>query len=102
MTRKSVFYALAVAVLMGSMAGVALADYNWAAGAYAPDPSVSSQSKMDMDQSAAEIREPVETGAIPESSESLDRFKESTGETPSVELGGRVYRPGIDLGGGGD
>jgi len=49
-----------------------------------------------------EIREPVETGAIPESSESLDRFKESTGATPSVELGGQVYRPGIDLGGGGD
>jgi hypothetical protein len=102
MTRKSAFYAVAVVVLMGSMAVVASADYNWAAGAYKQDPSVSSHSEMEMDQSAAEIREPVETGAIPNSSEGLDRFKESTGETPTVELGGQVYRPGIDLGGGGD
>ena len=101
MTRKNVLYALAVVVLMGSMAVVASADYNWAAGAYAPDPSVSSQSKMDMDQSAAaEIREPVETGAVPDSSG--NSFKEDTGELPTVELGGQLYRPGIDLGGGGD
>lgn len=102
MTRKSVFYTLAVVVLMGSMAVVASADYDWAAGAYKQDPTVSSHSEMSMDQSAAEIREPVGTGAIPESKESFNRFKESTGETPTVELGGQVYRPGIDLGGGGE
>ena len=100
MTWKNALYALAVAVLMGSMAGVALADYNWAAGAYKEDPSVSSHSEMDVDQSAAEIREPMETGSVPESSG--NSFKEDTGELPTVELGGQVYRPGIDLGGGGD
>ena len=54
-----------------------------------------------MEQSdAGEIREPMETGALPDSSESS--FKEDTGELPTVELGGQRYRPGIDLGGGGD
>jgi hypothetical protein len=50
-----------------------------------------------MDQSAeGEIREPVETGAVP--STPRNSFKESTGELPTVEIGGRTYRPGIDLG----
>jgi len=100
MTRKSAYYALAVVLLMGGMAGVALADYDWNAGAFKQDASVSSPSSQDMDHSAAgEIRDPVETGPIPDSSmDSVDRFKETTGELPTVELGGRVYRPGIDLG----
>lgn len=101
MTRKSVLYALAVVVLMGSMAVVASADYNWTAGAYMPDSSVAAKPSQDMESSAAaEIREPVETGALPDSSGSS--FKEDTGELPTVELGGQLYRPGIDLGGGGD
>ena len=50
-----------------------------------------------MDQSAAgEIRDPVETGAVPE--KSVSSFKRATGEEPTVEIGGRMYRPGIDLG----
>ena len=97
MTRKRALYALAVAVLMGSMAGVALADYNWAAGAYAPDPSVSNYPEQGMDQSAVgEIREPVETGALPDSSG--NSFKKDTGEAPPVKIGGRVDYFGIDLG----
>jgi hypothetical protein len=100
MKGKSVLYALAVVVLMGTMAGVALADYDWAAGANKPDASVTAKPEQDMDQSAAgEIREPVETGAVPDRSESSSElFKMDTGEEPTVELGGQAYRPGIDLG----
>ncbi len=51
-----------------------------------------------MDQSdAGEIREPVETGAIPDSvGEFADRIQVTTGEEPTVEFGGQTYRPGID------
>jgi hypothetical protein len=97
MTRKTIFYALAVVVLTGSMAVVALAGYDWAAGAYKPDSPVNVMPDQVMGPSAAgEIREPVETGALPDSSGSS--FKQDTGEAPTVEIGGRVYRPGIDLG----
>jgi hypothetical protein len=103
MTRKITLYALAVVVLMGSMAGVALAD-DHGMNAYGPaDTSVSSHSEQGVEQSdAGEIREPMETGAVPEPSGSSDQFKESTGEAPTVEIGGQVYRPGIDIDGGGD
>jgi len=97
MTRKTIFYALAVVVLTGSMAVAALADYDWTAGAYKPDSSVTAMPEQVMEPSAAgEIREPVETGALPDSSG--NSFKQDTGEAPTVEIGGRVYRPGIDLG----
>ena len=99
MTRKSALYALAVVVLTGSMAVAALAD-DHGMNEYGPaDSSVSSQPEQGVEQPAAgEIREPMETGAVPESSGSSERFKQSTGEEPTVEIGGRVYRPGIDLG----
>ncbi len=97
MTRKSAIYALAVAVLMGTMAVAALADDQ---GIYQYGPaesSISSQPEQGMDRSAVgEIREPVETGAVPE--KSVSSFKRATGEEPTVEIGGRTYRPGIDLG----
>ena len=97
MTRKSTYYTLAVVLLMGCMAGVALADYNWTAGAYMPDSSVAAKPSQDMEPSAAgEIREPVVAAGIPDSSG--NSFKQDTGEAPTVEIGGRVYRPGIDLG----
>jgi hypothetical protein len=98
MTRKSAIYALAVAVLMGTMAVAALAD-DQGMNAYGPaDSSVSAQPEQGMDQqNAGEIREPVETGAVPEGHDSSPDFRRDTGEEPTVEIGGRVYRPGIDL-----
>lgn len=99
MTRKTIFYALAVVVLTGGMAVAALAD-DHGMNAYGPaDSSVSSQLQEVEQPASGEIREPMETGSVPDPSKSsVDRFKESTGEVPTVELGGRVYRPGIDLG----
>jgi hypothetical protein len=71
MTTKSAIYALAVAVLMGTMAVAAMADdqgmneYGYGAA----DSSFSAQSEYGVDQQAAgEIREPVETGSLPDAS----------------------------------
>ena len=70
MKGKIALFALAVVVLMGAMGGVALADHQEANGMYGPaDSSVSAQAEQGMEQSdAGEIREPVETGALPEGS----------------------------------
>jgi len=75
MTRNSALYALAVVVLMGTMAGVALADHQETNGMYGPaDSSVSSVSEQGVEESAtAEIREPIETGALPDQSVKGDR-----------------------------
>jgi len=77
MTSKSALYALAVVVLMGSMAVAALAD-DHGMDTYGPaNSSVTSQPDQGMErgtepgmehQSAGEIREPVETGALPDGS----------------------------------
>jgi hypothetical protein len=75
MTRKSAIYALAVAVLMGTMAFAASADDLGASEyGYGPaDSSVSAQPEQGMDQQATgEIREPVETGALPDGSVKVD------------------------------
>ena len=70
MTGKSVLYALAVAVLMGTMAVAALAD-DQGMNLYGPtDSSVSSQPEQGVEQpDAGEIREPMETGAVPDRTE---------------------------------
>jgi len=74
MSSRSVFYALAVVVLMGSMAGVALADHQETNGMYGPaDSSVSAQPDQGMNESnVGEIREPLETGALPDGSVKVD------------------------------
>ena len=99
MTRKTVLYALAVVVLTGSMAVAALAG-DHAMNMYGPpDASLSAEPERSVGQlDAVEIREPVETGAVP------DRFLSSSGlnsnasgDEPTVEIGAFKYRPGIDL-----
>lgn len=100
MTRKFAYRVLGIAVLMGGMAVVALADDPWM-DTYGPtDPSVSSQPEQGMEQPGeGEIREPMETGAIPDSpGSSSEEFRMDTGEEPAVEIGGQLYRPGVDLG----
>ena len=48
---------------------------------------------------AGEIREPMETGAVPDRSESsYDLHSNAVGDEPTVEIGGRLFRPGIDDG----
>jgi len=72
MTRKSALYALAFAVLMGTMAVAALADEQ-GTNMYGPaDSSVSSQPEQGVESpDAGEIREPMETGAVPDRTENL-------------------------------
>ena len=90
MTSKSALYALAVVVLMGTMAVAALADdqgmnvYASANSSFWPEP------QQDVAQpGAAEIREPMETGAVPDRSESSsDLHSNSAGDEPTVEYGG--------------
>jgi hypothetical protein len=111
MTRKSALYALAVVVavvmaagmVMGT-AGVVLAD-NEGAGVYGTtDSSFSSEPEMALEQSyAGEIREPVETGALPGGSMREDREgwlnMDVSEQNSSPELWGR---PNIQEGGGGE
>ncbi len=100
MTRKSALYALAVVVLMGSMAVAALAD-DQGMNMYGPaESSVSAQPEQGVEQpGAGEIREPVETGAVPDRPESSsDLHSNAVGDEPTVEFGGQMYRPDIDLG----
>ena len=89
---KSVLYALAVIVLTGGMTVAAFAE--------APVASLSADPEQGLAPwGAGEIREPVETGAVPDRVEgSSDLFKQATGEEPAVEIGGLMYRPGVDTG----
>lgn len=110
MTRKSALYALAVVVavvmaagmVMGT-AGVVLAD-NEGAGVYGTtDSSFSSEPEMALEQSySGEIREPVETGALPGRSMRGDSEgwlnMDVSEQNSSPELRGR---PNIQEGGGG-
>lgn len=100
MTRKSALYALAVVVLMGSVGVAALADDHGMNMYGPPDASLSADPERSATQPDAEgIREPVETGAVPDRSISSSELGSGTvGDEPTVEFGGQSFRPGIDLG----
>jgi len=101
MKSKSALLALAVVVLMGSMAVAALADdqemnvYANANSSFWPEPEQGTAQPE-----AAEIREPMETGAVPDrSGSSSDLHSNRPGDEPAVEAveyGGLKYRS-IDL-----
>ncbi|MDD5762254.1 MAG: hypothetical protein PHP88_07065 [bacterium] len=100
MTSKSALYALAVLVLTGSMAVAALAD-DRGMNEYGPaDSSVSAQPEQDVAHpDAGEIREPMETGAVPGRLEGSSELHNSgIGDEPTVEFGGLLFRPGLDTG----
>jgi hypothetical protein len=106
MTRKSVLYALAVVVLMGTMAvGASAGDQEMNTYGYGPtDSSVSAQPDQGVvSPDAGEIREPMETGALPDGTVSeenggyLNMDVEEQNSHP--ELWGR---PNIQSGGGGE
>ena len=97
MTRKSVLYALAVVVLTGSMAVAALAD-DYGMNAYGPEES-SYSSDVGMSEAnpgtvepqleAEGIREPVETGAVPDlPGSSSDEVCCSDSGDPTFRTGG--------------
>jgi hypothetical protein len=100
MTSKSALYAMAVVVLTGSMAVAALADDHGMNMYGPPDASVSAEPERSVGQlDSVEIREPVETGAVPDRPESSsDLQSNAPGGEPTVEIGGHSYRPDIDLG----
>ena len=89
MIRKRAFLVLAVGVLMGTMAVAALADYP-DRDLYEPaDSSVSAQPERGVEQSdAGEIREPMETGAVP------DRSESSSDLNCCSDSGDPTFRPG--------
>ena len=100
MKNKSVLYALAVIVLTGGMAAAAFAEAP-VMQAYEPaDTSILSQPELSVGQTfAGEIREPVETGAIPDRPEdSYDVRSNLPGDEATSESGGQMFRPGVDLG----
>ena len=69
MTKRGAIYALAVVVLMGTMAVAAVADDQDMNSYGTANSSVSSQPDQGMEQqSTGEIREPMETGALPNES----------------------------------
>jgi len=105
MTRKSVLYVLAVAVWIGSMAAVALADEPGTYQYFPTDSSVSSQPGQQPQEPgveqppSGEIREPMETGAVPEQPGDSSGLKSYTiGDEPTVESGAAEFRKGIDIG----
>ena len=89
MTRKTALYALAVVVLTGSMAVAALAD-DQGMNAYGPaESSVSTQPEQGVEQpDAGEIREPMETGAVP------DRSESSSDLNCCTDSGDPTFQPG--------
>jgi hypothetical protein len=88
MIRKSALYALAVAVLMGAVAASALAD-DKEMRTYGPEESVTTQPEQGMEQpNTGEIREPTETGTIPEQPESPpEPLRQNIDELPSLNIG---------------
>ena len=100
MIRKRSFLVLAVGVLMGTMAVAAFAEAP-VMGSYEPaDTAVLSQPELGVGQTfAGVIRDPVETGAIPDRPEdSYDVRSNLPGDEATAESGGQMFRPGVDLG----
>ena len=100
MTRKSALYGLAVAVLMGTMAVVALAD-DQGMYSYGPaDSSVSNDAGTSGSQADAwDLREAMETGSLPgQPVGSSDSVCCGGIGGPTIESGGQLFRPGVDTG----
>lgn len=96
MTGKSALYALAVAVLMGTMAVAALADQQVMVETYGPGYSSSSNEPQ---ADTWEFREAMETGALPgQPVGSSDAVCCGEISGPTIESGGQLFRPGVDSG----
>jgi len=103
MGRKCCFL-LTVGILLGALTGLAAADFSgevpqgvadeqMSAGAhFAAVGGVADYWPEETPGAMAQERGPVETGALPATSEG------SANDVPTVEIGGSVYRVGIDEG----
>jgi hypothetical protein len=100
MATRKVLLTLALGVLMGTFAVVATADAE-GMDTYGPwDKSLSAEPESSVGlPETGESRGPMETGAIPEPSGSSS-YLSSNGQTghETVEVGGQVFRVGIDDG----
>lgn len=105
MTIKSALYALAVVVLTGSMAVVSFAEPP-GMKSYGPSDSLeSAEAEMSEAESgtvgtqpdAWDLRESMETGALPgQRVDSSEAVCCGGIDEPTIESGGREFRPGID------
>lgn len=97
MKGKSALYALAVAVLIGTMAVAALADDQQVmVETYGPAYSSSSNEPQ---ADTWEFREAMETGALPgQPVGSSDAVCCGEISGPTIESGGQLFRPGVDSG----
>lgn len=108
MTGKSALYGLAVVALTGAMAVAALADdHDVSKYGYGPaNSSVSSDvgasranAKASQPQEDSwNLREAMETGALPGSPVALSERSNLSGHAPALKGGGISFRPGIDNG----
>ncbi len=91
MTGKIALYALAILVLTGSMAVAVLAD-DRGMDAYGPaDPLIAAEPELEVAYpEVGEIREPMETGAVPErsSGSSVPHFFSGGSSDPTYWQGG--------------
>jgi hypothetical protein len=100
MATKRVLFALAVGVLMGAFAGVAIANEqgmetygpagsSWSTGGGTSEPQAD----------AWELREAMETGGLPDRQASSSDAVCCRGiEGPTIESGGQLFRPEVDSG----
>ena len=99
MTRKSAFHALAFAVLMGTVAVAALADDKEMNTYGTTEESVPSRPEQGVEQpDTGEIREPMDTGTVPEPPESPPeplQQKIIIDEMPS-DTGRQEFHPNTD------
>ena len=101
MTGRKLLFLLALGVLMGTFAGMAIADAQ-GMDAYGPwDRSLSAEQEYTVGRAQEGVsREPMETGAVPEQSESWFERNLPTSDTGNQvtpeDFGGQAYRRGID------
>ncbi|MFA6148825.1 MAG: hypothetical protein WC899_11515 [bacterium] len=100
MNTRKVLMLLAAGILMSGWSGPAMADVRGILPNDASEYSPSADPSWPPSQSdASQIREPMETGAVPERSESLSgSHANAAGDEPAVEIGGQTFRTEIDLG----
>lgn len=98
MTGRKLLFLLALGVLLGTFAGVAIADAQ-GMDAYGPwDRSLSAEQEYTVGQAKeGESREPMETGAVPDpSGRSSDLSSDPGNEVTPEDFGGQAFRRGID------
>ncbi len=100
MTIKSALYALAVVVLTGFMAAVASADFLGETGYGPAESSLSANEGMNEPVADAwELREAMETGALPDRPDGLSDAECCRGiDGPTIDGGAQSFRPEVDVG----